>query len=92
MVCHQPFLSLSSSKGDFFYKVVDYASRAVIEVEKLKAKPQMVFPKHVFGEQETIARATWAVSAAMSEHAFLLVFLENAFQKLVKYIFVCQNE
>ena len=81
-----------SSKGDFFYKVVDYASRAVIEVEKLKMKPQMMFPKHVFGEQETIARAMWAVSTATAEHAFLLVFLENAFQKSEKYIFICQNE
>lgn len=75
-----------------FYKVVDYASRAVIEVEKLKTKTRMMYPKHVFGEQETIARATWAVSTATSDHAFLLVFLENAFQKLEKYIFVCQNE
>lgn len=75
------------------YHVIDYGSKAVIEVvEQLKVLSNVTFPKHVFGEQETIAKATWAVSMAEEPNAFLMIFLENSCQKSEKYILVPQNE
>ena len=72
------------------YRVKDYASRAVVEVEWLETHPGVSFPK--FGEQNTIAKATYAVSAANAKHAFLMLFLDNASQKSEAYIFLAQNE
>ncbi len=72
--------------------MIDYASKAVAEVEKLKISKTINYPKHTFGEQETIARATWIVSSAKEPHSFLLILLENSSQKVEKYVFVCQNE
>uniref|UniRef100_A0A1X7U728 Uncharacterized protein n=1 Tax=Amphimedon queenslandica TaxID=400682 RepID=A0A1X7U728_AMPQE len=75
------------------YRVLDYASKAVLEtIDKLKVLPNVTYPKHVFGEQETVAKATWAVSMAEEHHAFLLIFLENSCQKSEKYIMISQNE
>jgi neuronal guanine nucleotide exchange factor len=79
-------------KGDFVYKVVDYASRAVVEMEDIGVHPGMTFPKHTFGEQDTVANATWAVSTAGEKHAFLLILLDNVDHHSEKYIFVAQND
>lgn len=68
----------------------DFASRAVVEVEWLDSHPGVSFPK--FGEQNPIAKATYAVSTAGARHAFLLLLLDNASQKEGKYIFIAQNE
>lgn len=73
--------------------MLDYASKAVLEtIDKLKVLPNVAYPKHVFGEQETVAKATWAVSMAEEHNAFLLIFLENSCQKSEKYIMIAQNE
>lgn len=72
---------------------MDYASKAVVEtVEKLKVLSNVTFPKHVFGEQDMVGKATWAVSVAEEHNGFLLVFLENSCQKCEKYIMAAQNE
>lgn len=81
-----------SPKGEVTYKVIDYASKAVVEIEKLKVSQTISYPKHTFGEHETIPRATWMVSSANEPHSFLLILLENSSQKVEKYILVCQNE
>lgn len=73
------------------YKVVDHGSRALIEVEDIESHPGVAFPKHVFGEQETVAMATWAVSTANVKNAFLVILLDNALRQTEKYIFVAQN-
>ena len=86
------FKSLHSPKGEINYKVIDYGSKAVVEVERLKMNKKITYPKHTFGEHETVAKATWAVSTSNEPHAFLLMFLENATQKAEKYTLVCQNE
>lgn len=83
-------LSLHSPKGDYIYRVKDYASRAVVEVESLDTHPGVSFPK--FGEQNPISKATYAVSTASSKHAFLVLFLDNASRKEEHYIFSAQNE
>ena len=81
-----------SPKGDYIYTVVDHSSRALVEVEDIESHPGVAFPKHVFGEQETVAMATWAVSTANVKHAFLVILLDNVHHKSEKYIFVAQNE
>ena len=79
-----------SPKGDYIYRVKDYASRAVVEVERLNTHHGVSFPK--FGEQNPIAKATYAVSTANAEHAFLMLFLDNASHKEENYILLAQNE
>ena len=81
-----------SPKGDYIYTVVDHSSRALVEVEDIESHRGVAFPKHVFGEQETVAMATWAVSTANVKHAFLVILLDNVHHKSEKYIFVAQNE
>ena len=71
---------------------MDHSSRALVEVEDIESHPGVAFPKHVFGEQETVAMATWAVSTANVKHAFLVILLDNVHHKSEKYIFVAQNE
>ena len=71
--------------------MVDHASRAVVEVEDIESHPGVTFPKHIFGEQETVAMATWAVSTANVKNAFLVILLDNALRQSEKYIFVAQN-
>ena len=83
-------LFFCSPKGDYIYRVKDYASRAVVEVEWLDSHHGVTFPK--FGEQDAIAKATYAVSLANAKHAFLLLFLDNASQKDGNYILLAQNE
>ena len=68
----------------------DYASRAVVEVERLQTHTGVSFPK--FGEQDPIAKATYAVSTASAEHAFLMLFLDSASRKEESYILLAQNE
>ena len=82
----------TSPKGDYIYTVVDHSSRALVEVEDIESHPGVAFPKHVFGEQETVAMATWAVSTANVKHAFLVILLDNVYHKSEKYIFVAQTE
>ena len=77
-----------SPKGESTYTVIDHGSRAVVEVEDLECRPGVTFPKHTFGEQTTVAQATWAVSTANISDAFLVILLDNAYHK---YIFVAQN-
>ena len=72
--------------------MVDHSSRALVEVEDIESHPGVAFPKHVFGEQETVAMATWAVSTANVKHAFLVILLDNVYHKSEKYIFVAQTE
>lgn len=72
------------------YRVKDYASRAVVEVEQINSHPGVSFPK--FGEQDPIAKASYAVSTASADHAFLLLFLDNASRKEEHYILLAQNE
>ncbi len=86
-----PSLLSTSPKGDEVYKVVDHGSRALIEVEDVESHPGVTFPKHVFGEQETVAMATWAVSTANVKNAFLVILLDNALHQTEKYIFIAQN-
>lgn len=81
-----------SPKGEISYKVLDYASKAVVEIEKLKLSKASSYPKHTFGEHETVARATWLASSANEPHSFLLMLLDNSVQKVEKYVLVCQNE
>ena len=69
-----------------------YSNRAVVEMEDIGVHPGMTFPKHTFGEQDTVANATWAVSTAGEKHAFLLILLDNVDHHSEKYIFVAQNE
>ena len=80
-----------SPKGESTYTVIDHGSRAVVEVEDLECRPGVTFPKHTFGEQTTVAQATWAVSTANVSDAFLVILLDNAYHKSEKYIFVAQN-
>ena len=63
-----------------------------MEKEDIAAHPGVSFPKHTFGEQDTVANATWAVSTAGEKHAFLLILLDNVHRHSEKYIFVAQNE
>ena len=83
-------LTPPSPKGDYIYRVKDYASRAVVEVEWLDTHPGVSFPK--FGEQNPLAKATYAVSTAGAKHAFLLLFLDSAGNKDGKYTLLAQNE
>ena len=69
-----------------------YQHRAVVEMEDIGLHPGMSFPKHTFGEQDTVANATWAVSTAGENHAFLLILLDNVYRQSEKYLFVAQNE
>ena len=123
-------VSFYSPKGEYVYKVVDYASRcvhtysaytytlyvciyykytvyaasmytyhagpclhrAVVTMEDIGVHPGMSFPKHTFGEQDTVANATWAVSTAGEKYAFLLILLDNVYRQSEKYILVAQNE
>ena len=71
--------------------MVDHCSRALIEVEDIESHPGVTFPKHVFGEQEMVAMATWAVSSANVKHAFLVILLDNASHTSEKYLLVAQN-
>ena len=80
-----------SPKGESTYNVIDHGSRAVIEVEDLECRPGVTYPKHTFGEQTTVAQATWAISTANVSDAFLVILLDNAYRKSEKYIFVAQN-
>ena len=79
-----------SRKGDYTYRVMDYASRAVVEVERLQTHAGVSFPE--LREQDPMAKATNAVSTASAEHAFLMLFLDNASQKEENYILLAQNE
>ena len=66
--------------------------RAVVEIEDIGVHPGVSFPKHTFGEQNTVASATWAVSMAGEKCAFLLILLDNVDHHSEKYILVTQNE
>ncbi len=86
------FLSSLSPKGDFSYKVIDHASRALVEVEWIESHHSVNFEKKMFKEAESVSRATWAVSQAGEKHAFLVILLSNAYKQCAKYLFVAQNE
>ena len=62
----------------------------MVEVDSVDTYHGMAFPK--FGEQNGIAKATYAVSNANAGHAFLVLFLGNINQKEGSYIFLAQNE
>ena len=51
------------------YRVVDFASKAVVEVEELEVQEQPAISKQVFGELEALSRAMWLVS--LQEHKML---------------------
>lgn len=72
--------------------MLDFASKAVVEVEELEVHGQTTFPKHVFGEQEAVSRAMWAVSTAGTKNAFLVTFLDNSAHKSERYILIAQNK
>ncbi len=81
-----------SPKGDFSYKVIDHASRALVEVEWIESHRSVNFEKSMFKEAESVSRATWAVSQAVEKHAFLVILLSNAYNQCAKYLFIAQNE
>ncbi len=82
----------SSAKGESYYKVIDHASRALVEVEWIESHSSVNFEKQLFGEAESVSRAMWAVSQAGEKHAFLVILLSNAYQQCAKYLFLAQNE
>lgn len=86
------FVIPCSPKGDYLYKVVDHASRAVIEVENIETLSGMTFPKPVLGDQDPITEAMWAVSVAGSKHAFLLMLLDNVHRQTGRYLLLASNE
>ncbi|XP_064385333.1 rho guanine nucleotide exchange factor 5-like isoform X3 [Halichondria panicea] len=79
-------------KGDFSYKVIDHASRALVEVEWIESHRSVNFEKSMFKEAESVSRATWAVSQAVEKHAFLVILLSNAYNQCAKYLFIAQND
>jgi hypothetical protein len=81
-----------SPKGDYLYKVVDHASRAVVEVENVETLSGMTFPKPSLGDQDPITEAMWAVSVAGSKHAFLLMLLDNVHRQTGRYLLLASNE
>ena len=83
---------LCSPKGDYLYKVVDHASRALVEVENIETLSGMTFPKPVLGDQDPITEAMWAVSVAGSKHAFLLILLDNVHRQTGRYLLLASNE
>ena len=85
-------LLLHSPKGDYLYKVVDHASRAMVDVESIETLSGMTFPKPVLGDQDPITEAMWAVSVAGTKHAFLLVLLDNVYHQTARYLFLATNE
>lgn len=85
-------LGIHSSVTYFHSIQLLFFSRAVVEMEDIGIHPGVTFPKHTFGEQDTVANATWAVSTAGEKHAFLLILLDNVNHHSEKYIFVAQNE
>ena len=85
-----PVSSSLSARGEEVFTVKDYASRAVVEVEWLDAHHGVTFPK--FGDQNSISRATVAVSTANAQHGILLIFLDNASGHKEEYILLTQNE
>ena len=74
------------------YKVIDHASRAVVEVENVETLSGMTFPKPVLGDQDPITEAMWAVSVAGSKHAFLLMLLDNVHRQTGRYLLLASNE
>ena len=82
-----------SPKGDFLYKVVDHASRALVDVESIETLSGMTFPKPSFGDQEDpVTEAMWAVSVAADKHAFLVIILDNVNHQTGRYLFLASNE
>lgn len=73
------------------YRVVDFASKAVVEVEVLELQEQGSLSRQVFGEQESLSRAMWVVSTSGEENAFLVTFLDNSAHKSERYILIAQN-
>ena len=74
------------------YRVRDFASKAVVEVEELEVTAQASFPKNVFGEQEALSKAMWAAATAGVQNAFLVTFLDNSCHKTERYILIAQNK
>jgi len=74
------------------YKVIDHASRALVEVEWIETHQGVNFEKSAFSKAESVGKATWAVSQAGEKHAFLVVLLANASGQCAKYLFLAQNE
>ena len=60
-------------------------------MEDAESHPEVTFPEHVFGELETVAMAAQPSPLTNTRHAFLVILLENAMQKIEKYVFVAQN-
>ena len=81
-----------SPKGDHLYKVVDHASRAMVDVENIETLSGMTFPKPVLGDQDPISEAMWAVSVAATKHAFLLILLDNVHRQTSRYLLLASNE
>ena len=73
------------------YRVVDFASKAVVEVQELEVQEQPAISKQVFGEQEALSRAMWLVSTSGAKNAFHVTFLDNSAHKTERYILIAQN-
>ena len=83
-------ICMSSARGEELFRVKDYASRALVEVEWLETEQYATFPKP--GEHNSISRAMAAVSMANAQHGILLLFLDNASGRREDYILLAQNE
>lgn len=86
------FTPKHSPKGDYLYKVVDHASRAMVDLESIETLSGMTFPKPVLGDQDPITEAMWAVSVAATKHAFLLILLDNVHHQTSRYLLLASNE
>ena len=84
-------VSAYSPKGEDVYRVVDFASKAVVEVEELEVQEQPAISKQVFGELEALSRAMWLVSTSGAQNAFHVTFLDNSAHKTERYILLAQN-
>lgn len=63
-----------------------------MDVENVETLSGMTFPKPVFGDQDPVNEAMWAVSVAAAKHAFLVIILDNVNHQTGRYLFLASNE
>ena len=75
------------------YRVIDHASRKFVHVVPIDYHSNFSYPKGQLEEStDYINMATWAVSTAMVNYAFLVSILENVNGSTEHYVFTVNTE
>ena len=86
-------LCCSGINNKEMYRVIDHASRKFVHVVPIQYHPNLPYPKGQLEENtDYINMATWTVSTASVQFAFLVSILENSTGSTEHYVFTANSE